>query len=57
MPACRRCNTSKASEQMETWYKKQEFFNQAKMDRIKAWMTYEAIDLFVYQVDTLQLAV
>jgi hypothetical protein len=57
MPACRRCNTSKASEPMETWYKKQEFFNQARMDRIKAWMTYEAVDLFVYQVDTLQLAV
>jgi hypothetical protein len=57
LPACRRCNTSKASELMETWYKKQEFFNQAKMDRIKTWTSQEAIDLFVYQVDTLQLAV
>jgi hypothetical protein len=42
---------------METWYKKQEFFNQAKMDRIKTWTSQEAIDLFVYQVDTLQLAI
>jgi len=42
---------------METWYTKQEFFNQAKMDRIKAWTSQEAIDLFVYQVDTLQLAI
>jgi hypothetical protein len=57
VPACRRCNTSKASESMETWYRKQEFFNQAKIDRIKTWTSREAIDLFVYQVDTLQLAI
>lgn len=57
LPACQRCNTSKASEPMETWYSRQEFFKQANIDRIKTWTSQEAIDLFVYQSSTLQLAI
>jgi hypothetical protein len=59
VPACRRCNTSKASTKMEEWYEQQEFFSQARMDRIKSWMNQEVIELFVYSVDTTpcQLAV
>jgi hypothetical protein len=52
VPACRRCNTSKASTKMEEWYQQQEFFTQARMDRIKFWMNQEVIELFVYSVDT-----
>ena len=57
LPCCRRCNESKASSKMEDWYGKQDFFTQAKMDNIHAWMSREAIDLFVYQVNPLQLAI
>jgi len=57
LPACQRCNMSKASEPMEAWYKRQEFFKQAKMDKIKAWTSQGAIDLFMYQSNTLQLAI
>ena len=52
VPACRRCNTAKASTKMEEWYQQQEFFTQAKMDSIKSWMNQEVVELFVYSVDT-----
>jgi hypothetical protein len=52
VPACRRCNTAKASTKMEEWYQQQEFFTQARMDRIKSWMNQEVVELFVYSVDT-----
>ena len=52
VPACRRCNTAKASTKMEEWYHQQEFFTQARMDRIKSWMNQEVVELFVYSVDT-----
>jgi len=38
LPACKRCNANKASNDMETWYKQQEFFAEDKLDRIKCWM-------------------
>jgi endonuclease I len=57
LPACRNCNSNKASTQVQTWFEQQEFFTQVKMDRIKAWMSQEAIDLFVHQVEHLRLAV
>jgi len=57
LPCCRRCNESKASRKMEEWYSKQDFFTQAKMDNIHVWMSREAVDLFVYQVNPLQLAI
>ena len=52
VPACRRCNTAKASTKMEEWYQQQEFFTQARMDRIKSWTNQEVVELFVYSVDT-----
>jgi len=52
VPACRRCNTAKASTKMEEWYQQQEFFTQARMDRIKSWMSQEVVELFVYSVET-----
>ena len=44
IPACRRCNANKASAKMEEWYQQQEFFTQARMDKIKSWMDQEFID-------------
>lgn len=59
IPCCRRCNQSKASSKMEEWYREQDFFTQARMDKIKAWTEQEVIDLFVYSVETVpcQLAI
>jgi hypothetical protein len=31
---------------MEEWYLKQEFFEQSRLDRIKAWTSQDLIDLF-----------
>ena len=59
LPCCRRCNTNKASHKMEEWYQQQDFFTQARMDTIKAWMNQEVVELFLYSVETLpcQLAI
>jgi len=46
IPACRRCNTNKASSPMEIWYQQQSFFTQAKLDRIQVWMKQGVVDLF-----------
>ena len=56
IPACRRCNTNKASSKMEDWYIQQDFFTQARMDKIKAWMTQESIDIATVSVTALGYA-
>lgn len=56
VPACRRCNTSKASSKVDEWFSNQEFFSQVRMDRINNWIKQEPIDVFVYQVSNLQVA-
>ena len=45
IPCCRRCNQNKASTDMESWYRKQNFFSEEKLSRIKDWMTSEVIEL------------
>ena len=45
IPCCRRCNQDKASTEMEFWYKKQTFFSEEKLSKIKNWMTTELIEL------------
>ena len=57
IPACRRCNSNKASEPVEFWYKQQDFFNQVRMEKIKAWMSQEVVDIFSYHLQTLKSAV
>jgi 5-methylcytosine-specific restriction endonuclease McrA len=52
IPACRRCNTNKASQKMEEWYLQQDFFNEARFSRIKSWHTQEPIDACTYNVHT-----
>ncbi len=56
VPACRRCNVSKASSKVEEWFTNQDFFCQARMDRIKSWIKQEPIDVFVYHANTLKAA-
>ena len=48
VPACRRCNSNKASMKMEEWYQQQEFFDQIQMEKIENWMRQEVIDIFQY---------
>jgi hypothetical protein len=52
MPACRRCNSNKASLNMEDWYSQQHFYCPSRHTRIKAWMSQEPIEIFAYNVDT-----
>ena len=52
IPACRRCNTNKASAKMEDWYRQQEYFSEEQLKRIQAWMLQDVIDIFVYNMDT-----
>jgi hypothetical protein len=48
VPACRTCNSNKASTKMEEWYVQQEFFDEMQMEKIQSWMTQEIIDIFQY---------
>ena len=57
IPACRRCNSNKGSTLINDWYCKQEFFTQARMEKINTWMSQEVFDIFSYSSDTLKLAV
>jgi 5-methylcytosine-specific restriction endonuclease McrA len=50
LPSCRRCNTSKASIEMERWYKKQDFYCEVRLKRIKTWMKQESVNLSLYTV-------
>jgi len=45
VPACCRCNANKASADMETWYKQQDFFSEEKLNRIKIWMKPDEFSL------------
>lgn len=51
VPACRRCNASKASSSVQEWFQNQEFFCQAKMDKINCWVSQEPIDIFSYRLN------
>jgi 5-methylcytosine-specific restriction endonuclease McrA len=45
LPCCRRCNQSKASEEMESWYKKQTDFSEQNLAKIKHWMSNEILEI------------
>lgn len=37
IPACGRCNSSKANHLLETWYPKQKYFDSTRLEAIKVW--------------------
>jgi hypothetical protein len=39
VPACKSCNCGKHERNMEEWYRKQTFFSEEKLDKIKWWIT------------------
>jgi len=57
IPACRRCNTNKASTKIEDWYNQQDFFTQARMDKINSWITQELVDTSTVSITALGYAV
>jgi len=57
IPACRRCNTNKASAKIEDWYNQQDFFTQARMDKINSWITQELVDTSTVSITALGYAV
>lgn len=46
LPCCRKCNTNKGSEEMQSWFKKQPFFSFATLGRIEAWVKEESVFIF-----------
>jgi 5-methylcytosine-specific restriction endonuclease McrA len=47
VPCCKRCNTKKSIYDMETWYKKQNFFKQQRLDKIKEWQAKDEAEIKV----------
>jgi hypothetical protein len=45
VPACRRCNSNKASQPMETWYREQDFFTQIRLDAVLNWVKSNTLEL------------
>ena len=45
VPACRRCNSNKASQPMEVWYREQEFFNEIRLDAVLNWVKSNTLEL------------
>ena len=39
VPACRQCNSDKASQDWKSWYRKQEFYCPVREREIEAWMS------------------
>lgn len=39
VPACKSCNCGKHQSNVEEWFRKQEFFNQERLDKINWWIT------------------
>lgn len=53
IPACRRCNSNKASTKMEDWYRQQTYFSEERLTKIQAWMSEDLVSLLSYNVDTM----
>jgi hypothetical protein len=49
LPACRRCNTNKASEKMQEWYSRQSFFDVLKLEKIVTWMQQDTLELLPWK--------
>lgn len=48
IPACQRCNSNKASMDMQEWYEQQVYFCPDKLKDINAWINQEVIDIYEY---------
>jgi hypothetical protein len=48
---------AKLASLSKPWYKQQDFFNQVRMEKIKAWMAQEVVDIFSYHLQALTVTV
>ena len=48
IPACRTCNQTKASLNMEEWYKIQKFFDEERLLKIQEWVKKDTSNSIVY---------
>jgi 5-methylcytosine-specific restriction endonuclease McrA len=55
VPSCQRCNSNKGSCNMEEWYRKQKYFCEERLERIKDWMdvSYISCSIQSYNVNNL----
>lgn len=44
VPACTRCNHSKGSEDWLTWYSRQQFFSDLRVERIRNWIEHGYVE-------------
>jgi hypothetical protein len=51
VPACRRCNASKASYKLHEWYINQDFFSKARLNRIERWIDQDPFQLLHWEED------
>ena len=54
LPACRRCNANKGSEDMEEWYMKQDYFCPERLKQIKHWRNRNIVSLFPDEIELLK---
>jgi len=52
VPACRRCNASKASYKLNEWYLKQDFFSKARLHRIERWIDQDPFQPLHWEDET-----
>ena len=45
VPACRRCNSNKASQPIEEWYRQQDFFTEIRLDAVLTWVKSNTLEL------------
>jgi len=49
VPACKRCNHSKGSEEWTQWYRRQEFYSATSELRIKNWLQTGIVQSCIYE--------
>lgn len=52
VPACRRCNASKASYKLHEWYLNQDFFSKARLNRIERWIDQNPFQVLHWEDET-----
>lgn len=52
VPACRRCNASKASARLHEWYLDQSFFCQFRLNRIERWMSQDPLQTLQWEKES-----
>lgn len=54
LPACRKCNANKGSDDMEAWYTQQDYFCEQRLKKIRQWMNRNVVQLFPDDLECLK---